>query len=204
MTWLLIMKNTAVQGIQWYTMLLLSTFFFPGDISIQKTVLLNNNTKNNGVTEPIFRLHHHWWYSRSVNTVIQYIHTAVHWKHQPCTSSTSVRPFSKLNKFFFWILWSRKICYKIIKVNNFRDCLTNNLAWEQKTTAQLTLNSMQLQCFLFSRNIGQLTLKIIYFHYLKESFLDQSIQGIFYLILKEEALCSSSQPLLVSCCLALN
>ena len=28
------------------------------------------------------------------------------------------------------------------------------------------------QCFLFSRNIGELTLKIIYFHYLKKYFLD--------------------------------
>ena len=32
------------------------------------------------------------------------------------------------------------------------------------------------QCFLFSRDIGQLTPKIIYFHYLKKSFLNQSIQ----------------------------
>ena len=34
----------------------------------------------------------------------------------------------------------------------------------------------ELQCFLFSRNTGQLTPKIIYFHYLKKPFLDQSIQ----------------------------
>ena len=32
------------------------------------------------------------------------------------------------------------------------------------------------QCFLFSRNIGELTPKIIILHYLKKSFLDQSIQ----------------------------
>ena len=32
------------------------------------------------------------------------------------------------------------------------------------------------QCFLFSRIIGQLTPKNIYFHYLKKCFLDQSIQ----------------------------
>ena len=32
------------------------------------------------------------------------------------------------------------------------------------------------QCFLFSRSIGQVTPKIIYFHYLKKPFLDQSIQ----------------------------
>ena len=44
------------------------------------------------------------------------------------------------------------------------------------------------QWFFFSRNIGQVTPKIIYFHYLKNSFLDQSIQKIFYLILKTEAL----------------
>ena len=45
-----------------------------------------------------------------------------------------------------------------------------------------------LQCFSFSRNIGQVTLKISDFYYLKKSFLDQSIQKIFYLILKKEAL----------------
>ena len=44
------------------------------------------------------------------------------------------------------------------------------------------------QCFFFSRNIGQLTLKTIYFYYLKKLFLDQSIQKSFYLILKKEAL----------------
>ena len=54
------------------------------------------------------------------------------------------------------------------------------------------------QCFFFSRNIGEVTLKIIYFHYLKKCFLDQSIQKIFYLILKTEALLGGSvgQPCL--------
>ena len=47
------------------------------------------------------------------------------------------------------------------------------------------------QCFFFSRNIGQLTPKIIYFHYLKKYFLDLSIQKTFYLILKTEALTHS-------------
>ena len=44
------------------------------------------------------------------------------------------------------------------------------------------------QCFLFSRIIGWLTPKNIYFYYLEKYFLDQSIQKIFYLILKKEAL----------------
>ena len=44
------------------------------------------------------------------------------------------------------------------------------------------------QCFFFSRNIGQLTPKIIYFHYVIKYFLDQSIQKIFNLTLKTEAL----------------
>ena len=34
----------------------------------------------------------------------------------------------------------------------------------------------ELQCFLFSRILGYLTPKIIYFYYLKKYFLDQSIQ----------------------------
>ena len=47
----------------------------------------------------------------------------------------------------------------------------------------------------FSRNIGKVTPKIMYFHYLEKYFLDQSIQKLFNLILKTEALvrsCSSS------------
>ena len=44
------------------------------------------------------------------------------------------------------------------------------------------------QWLFFGRNIGLLTLKVIYFHYLKIYFLDQSIQKICYLILKKEAL----------------
>ena len=44
------------------------------------------------------------------------------------------------------------------------------------------------QCFFFSRNVGQVTPKIIYFHYLIKYFPDQSIQKTFYLILRKEAL----------------
>ena len=51
--------------------------------------------------------------------------------------------------------------------------------------------SWRNQCFFFSRNIGQLTPKIIYFYYLKKYFLAQSNQYIFYLILKKEALIST-------------
>ena len=53
------------------------------------------------------------------------------------------------------------------------------------------------QCFLFSRIIGQLTPKIIYFYYLKKYFLDQSIQKIFHLILKKEPLLHI-RPMIVS------
>ena len=45
---------------------------------------------------------------------------------------------------------------------------------------------------VFSRNIGEVTLKIIYFHYPKKYFLDQSIQKWVYLILKTEALIAPS------------
>ena len=40
----------------------------------------------------------------------------------------------------------------------------------------------------FSRNIGELTPKTIYFHYLEECYLDQSIQKIFCFVLKKDAL----------------
>ena len=40
----------------------------------------------------------------------------------------------------------------------------------------------------FSRHIGQITPENIYLYDLKKSFLDQSIQRIFYFILKMEAL----------------
>ena len=44
------------------------------------------------------------------------------------------------------------------------------------------------QCFYFSRNLGYVTPKIIYFRYLKLSSLDQSVQKTVSLILKTEAL----------------
>ena len=43
------------------------------------------------------------------------------------------------------------------------------------------------QSFLFSRNVGWVTLKMTYFYYLKKYFLDQSIQKTFFSILKKEA-----------------
>ena len=54
--------------------------------------------------------------------------------------------------------------------------------------------SRYIQYFFLSRNIGQVTLEIIYFQYLKKHFLDQSIQQIFYLILETEALDMSARP----------
>ena len=52
------------------------------------------------------------------------------------------------------------------------------------------------QRFFFSQNIGLLTPKIIYFYYLNKYFLDQSIQKIFHLNLKTEALLASSVAVL--------
>ena len=56
-------------------------------------------------------------------------------------------------------------------------------------------NSMQAssrnQYFFFSRNIGYVTPKIMYFYYLKKYLLDQSVQKIIYLILKTEALAAT-------------
>ena len=46
-----------------------------------------------------------------------------------------------------------------------------------------------------SRLFVILTMKIVYFYYKKKYFLDQSIQKIFYLILKKEALENSHQHL---------
>ena len=44
------------------------------------------------------------------------------------------------------------------------------------------------QCCRFSQYIGYVTLKIIYFHYLKNYFLAQNIQKTFYVILKTKTL----------------
>ena len=59
-----------------------------------------------------------------------------------------------------------------------------------------TLVPCDVHCFLFSRIIGYLTPKIIYFYYLKKYFLDQSIPKIFNFILKKEALvmCTATVP----------
>ena len=46
----------------------------------------------------------------------------------------------------------------------------------------------RMQCFYFSRNIGQVTPKIIYFYYLKIIFWIQVSKKTFHLILKTEAL----------------
>ena len=56
------------------------------------------------------------------------------------------------------------------------------------------------QGFFFSRNIGQVTPKMIYFYYLKKQFLAQSIQKIFYLILKKDALTPNCQVCLHTMC----
>ena len=47
------------------------------------------------------------------------------------------------------------------------------------------------QWFFFSRYIGLVTPKIIYVQYLQKYILDQTIQKIFHLILKTEALMST-------------
>ena len=62
--------------------------------------------------------------------------------------------------------------------------------WMREHTLSLTVVDSKTplvprdQCFLFSRIIGKLTPKFIYFYYQKNNFLDQSIQKIFYLFLK--------------------
>ena len=47
------------------------------------------------------------------------------------------------------------------------------------------VESSCMQRFFLSRNFGQVTPTIIYLHHLRNYFLDQSIQKIFYLILKK-------------------
>ena len=62
-----------------------------------------------------------------------------------------------------------------------------------------TATSGFTQWLFFGRNIGQLTPKNIYFHYRRKCFLDQSIQKIFYLILKKEALASPAMVAAANC-----
>ena len=63
----------------------------------------------------------------------------------------------------------------------------NNLRGELKGSTAVYPESVQSQCF-FSWNIELVNLKNIHFHYLKKYFLGQSIQKIFYFILKADAL----------------
>ena len=67
-----------------------------------------------------------------------------------------------------------------------------------------TASSGQHQCFFFSRNIGEDTPKFIYFHYLKNSFLDQS--NLFLIILKTEApgntICATGYRMTSTYCVA--
>ena len=51
-----------------------------------------------------------------------------------------------------------------------------------------SLNLALQQYFFFGRNIGKVTPKISYFHYLKKSVLNPCIKKTFYFILKTEAL----------------
>ena len=114
-----------------------------------------------------------------------------------------------------WILRSRKYFVQIMKLNNFQGDLTDisakeeplvrctcyikhrtdqyvqpvqNGPLEESTTQMMHGQMHRIQCLSFGRNIGQLTPKIMYFHYLKKCFLDRSIQKIVSLILKKEAL----------------
>ena len=77
-----------------------------------------------------------------------------------------------------------------LKVRKEKDVTTENeVQWRAYT-------SCSHQCFLFSRNIGKLTPKLVYFYYLKKNILDHSIQQIFCLILKKDALVHILQAML--------
>ena len=67
-----------------------------------------------------------------------------------------------------------------MKQGKLRSCVMLN--WCDTVSIAATKASSQpseCQLLFFGRNIGQLTPNIIYFHYLKKRFLDQSIQKIF-------------------------
>ena len=51
--------------------------------------------------------------------------------------------------------------------------------------------NVRRQCFFFSRNIGLVTPGIMYLYYQKKYFLDQRIQRIHFLVLRQEALFNS-------------
>ena len=78
--------------------------------------------------------------------------------------------------------------YLILRTNNTAHLIRGIL--EQAEHEQRS----HQQCFFFSQNIGQFTLKKNYFHYLKEKILDQCIQKTFYLLLKTRALVISISP----------
>ena len=70
-------------------------------------------------------------------------------------------------------------------MNDFRGDLTDISAEKglraTRHEPRVDLTEEWQQCFIFSRNIGKVTPKKIYFHYLNKYFLDQSIQkNIFF------------------------
>ena len=67
-------------------------------------------------------------------------------------------------------------------------------------SAEISENS-SYQHFLFSRNVGKVSPKINCFYYLIKPFLDRSIQNIFDLILKTEALLCTSRGRNICCLL---
>ena len=83
-------------------------------------------------------------------------------------------------------LQAHEICHLREKNSMYADSMLRKFSTKRSRSVFRSCDSDQW--FFFSRNVGLLNLKIICFHYLKKSFLDQSIQKIFYFILKKEAL----------------
>ena len=93
---------------------------------------------------------------------------------------------------FHHTAWTRLLSHKTLSQSSDSTFSGQHMSASALASSQTGALSSALhsgmQCFFFSQNIGYVTPKISYFHYLQKYFLAQSIRKILYLILKKDAL----------------
>ena len=104
---------------------------------------------------------------------------------------------SKLNQLFLGYFDATMII-SLTKINNFQGDVTDVSALTKSHDMISSCSCMHCdQCLFCSRNIAQVTPKIIYFHYLIKFFPDQSIQKNIFNFEKRSTDCDAS---LSHCC----
>ena len=109
--------------------------------------------------------------------------------------SQPVKFFSKLNYCFLGFFDPIIYIFFIIQINNFQ-CDLSDISDKTASLVPTRQHADEQWC-RFSRNIAEVTPKIIYFYYQKIYIQDKSIQKINYLILKKTSLLMNSLLLFV-------